>query len=76
MLKILGMGKANTSDVLVITASNGENLKLAQRFVEMAGSLGQSANLLDLTTIDLPLFTPRAQAQGTQIGRASCRERV
>ena len=41
-LEILGMSKANTSDVLVITASNGENLKLAQRFVEMAGNLGQS----------------------------------
>jgi len=40
-LEILGMSKANTSDVLVITASNGENLKLAQRFVEMAGNLGQ-----------------------------------
>ena len=65
MVEILGMNKANTSDVLVITASNGENLKLAQRFVEMAGTLGQSANLLDLTTIDLPLFTPRTQAQGT-----------
>ena len=54
-----------SSDVLVITASNGENLKLGQRFVEMAGTLGQSANLLDLTTIDLPLFTSRAQTQGT-----------
>jgi hypothetical protein len=65
MVEILGMNKANTSDVLVITASNGENLKLAQRFVETAGTLGQSANLLDLTTIDLPLFTPRTQTQGT-----------
>ena len=65
MVEILGMNRANTSDVLVITASNGENLKLAQRFVEMAESLGQSANLLDLTTIDLPLFTPRAQAHDT-----------
>ena len=65
MVEILGMSKANTSDVLVITASNGENLKLAQRFVEMAGSLGQSVDLLDLTTIDLPLFTPRAQEQVT-----------
>ena len=62
---LLSMNKAKTSDVLVITASNGENLKLAQRFVETAGNLGQSADLLDLTTIDLPLFTPRAQIQGT-----------
>ena len=65
MVEILGMSKAKTSDVLVISASNGENLKLAQRFVETAGTMGQSANLLDLTTIDLPLFTPRAQTQGT-----------
>ena len=57
MVEILGMNRANTRDVLVITASNGENLKLAQRFVETAGTLGQSANLLDLTTIDLPLFS-------------------
>ena len=59
------MNKANTSDVLVITASNGENLKLAQRVVDMAGNLGQAAELPDLTSIDLPLFTPRAQTQGT-----------
>lgn len=65
MVEILGMNKPNTSDVLVITASNGENLKLAQRFVETAGTLGQSADLLDLTTIDLPLFTPRAQSKAT-----------
>jgi NAD(P)H-dependent FMN reductase len=65
MGELLGMNKANTSDVLVISASNGENLKLAQRFVETAGNLGQSADLLDLTTIDLPLFTPRAHTQGT-----------
>ena len=65
MVEILGMNKPNRSDVLVISASNGENLKLAQRFVETAGTMGQSANLLDLTTIDLPVFTPRAQTQGT-----------
>ena len=65
MVDILGMSEANANDVLVITASNGENLKLAQRFVETAGTLGQSADLLDLTTINLPLFTPRAQAHGT-----------
>ena len=47
--------------LLVIAASNGENLKLAQRFVEAAQKLDTTADLLDLTTIDLPLFTPRAQ---------------
>ena len=56
------MGSEKPLDVLVITASNGENLKLAQRFQTSARSLGQKAELLDLTTLDLPLFTPRAQA--------------
>ena len=51
-------------DVLVIAASNGENLKLAGRFADQTRELGQSAEVLDLTTIDLPLFTPRAQKRG------------
>ena len=55
---------ASTPDLLVITASNGENLKLAQRFTAQAHGHGQTAELLDLTTVDLPLFTPRVQAMG------------
>jgi NAD(P)H-dependent FMN reductase len=51
--------------VLVIAASNGENLKLAERFAAAARQQGQSAVVLDLTAIDLPLFTPRALAAGT-----------
>jgi chromate reductase, NAD(P)H dehydrogenase (quinone) len=51
-----------TSDLLVIAASNGENLKLAERFAAEAISQGQRADVLDLTTVSLPLFTPRAQA--------------
>ncbi|QPN64845.1 NAD(P)H-dependent oxidoreductase [Synechococcus sp. CBW1004] len=49
-------------DVLVIAASNGENLKLAERFAAAARQAGHSADVLDLTAIDLPLFTPRSQA--------------
>ena len=56
---------APAPDLLVIAASNGENLKLAQRFVAQANALGQTSQLLDLTTVDLPLFTPRIQQQGT-----------
>ena len=58
------MSMTNGSDVLVIAASNGENLKLAQRFVEQVQKQGNSADLLDLTTLELPLFTPRTQQQG------------
>ncbi len=52
------MSKENSADVLVIAASNGENLKLAQRFVDQVQAQGSSADLLDLTTLELPLFTP------------------
>lgn len=50
------------TDVLVIAASNGQNLQLAERFAAAARQQGQSTAVLDLTGIDLPLFTPRAQA--------------
>ena len=48
-----------SADLLVITASNGENLKLAQRFVEIGKELGAGPELLDLTTLKLPLYNPR-----------------
>ena len=57
------MNNAPEKGLLVIAASNGENLKLAQRFASQANALGQTAEVLDLTTVDLPLFTPRTQQQ-------------
>ncbi len=50
---------ASPSTLLVITASNGENLQLAKRFVEAGEILGEKTELLDLTTLDLPLYNPR-----------------
>ena len=50
--------------LLILAASNGENLKLAQRFSDAARELGASPSVLDLTTTGLPLFTPEAQAAG------------
>ena len=51
--------------LLVITASNGENLKLAERFLVEARKLNYSCKLLDLTQPenDLPLFNPRQNSQ-------------
>ena len=51
--------------LLVITASNGENLKLAERFLVEARKLNYSCELLDLTQPenDLPLFNPRQNSQ-------------
>jgi chromate reductase, NAD(P)H dehydrogenase (quinone) len=58
------MTTSTSTDVLVIAASNGHNLQLAERFAAAASQQGHSAAVLDLTTITLPLFTPRAQLTG------------
>jgi chromate reductase len=50
------------TDVLVIAASSGENLQLAGRFGEAARQQGLSTEVLDLTTLDLPLYNPRLHA--------------
>ena len=63
-------------DVLLIAASNGQNLLLAERFAAAAREQGQSAEVLDLTTINLPLFTPRAQAAGTPAALAALQARL
>jgi NAD(P)H-dependent FMN reductase len=59
------MSTSPATDLLVIAASSGENLALAKRFAAAAQQQGQVAEVLDLTTVDLPLFTPRAQSAGT-----------
>ncbi len=46
-------------NLLVITASDGENLKLAKRFVSLGEQMGCNPQLLDLTSLDLPLFNPK-----------------
>ena len=51
----------SNKNLLVITASNAENLKLAKRFLEAGKELNYSCELLDLTESkhDLPIFNPR-----------------
>ena len=63
-------------DVLVLAASNGENLKLAERFAATARSQGRSAEVLDPTAVDLPLFTPRAQEKGTPAALAALQQKL
>jgi NAD(P)H-dependent FMN reductase len=70
------MSPQPSPDVLVITASNGENLMLADRFAVAARTLGQQAAVLDLTSMNLPLFTPRAMAAGTPAGLADLEARL
>lgn len=70
------MTPPTTCDLLVIAASNGQNLQLAERFATAARAQGQNAEVLDLTAIDLPLFTPRAQASGTPSAVADLQARL
>jgi len=71
MVDLLGLSNSMTPtpmptcDVLVIADSNGQNLLLAEHFAAAAREQDQSAEVLDLNAIDLPLFTARAQAGGT-----------
>ena len=51
--------------LLVITASNGGNLKLAERFLSAGKKLNYSCELLDLTKSEnnLPIFNPRQNSK-------------
>jgi len=53
-----------TTDLLVLAASNGENLKLAERFAAAGRERGMTVEVLDLTTLPLPLYNPRTLAEG------------
>ena len=64
------------TDLLAIAASNGENLALAQRFAAAATAQGLQAGVLDLTAVDLPLFTPRTLTEGTPAGLARLQEQL
>ncbi len=56
------MPTKSQAKLLVIAASNGENLKLAERFIKLGNELGAQSELLDLTEVNLPLYNPRTHA--------------
>jgi NAD(P)H-dependent FMN reductase len=47
--------------LIVIAASSGNNLNLANRFFEQAKIMGQDVELLDLCGLELPLYTPNTE---------------
>jgi NAD(P)H-dependent FMN reductase len=66
-----------SADLLVITASNGENLRLAERFARSGRDHGLSVELIDLTELALPLFNPRLHAaEGIPSGVAELQQRL
>lgn len=50
--------------LLICTASSGHNRALAQRLGAFASEMGITTSLLDLTTTDLPMYTPAREEQG------------
>ena len=42
---------------LMITATSGTNLELAERFADVAKDKGHHADIVDLAAMDLPMFT-------------------
>ncbi len=48
-----------SKDLIIITASCGKNLELSGKFLEKSNELKISSEILDLTTLDIPLFNPR-----------------
>ena len=42
---------------LMITATSGTNLELAERFANVAKDKGHEADIVDLAAMDLPMFT-------------------
>ena len=52
-----------TKDLIIITASCGKNLELSEKFLQKSNELGISSEILDLTTLDVPLFNPRIHSK-------------
>ena len=46
-------------NLIIISASCGKNLELSKMFLERSKTLKISAEILDLTSLDIPLFNPR-----------------
>ena len=52
-----------TKDLIIITASCGKNLELSEKFLAKSNELKISSEILDLTTLDVPLFNPRIHSK-------------
>lgn len=50
--------------MLILAASNGHNLRLAQLVSEEVIKQGHQASLIDLVELDLPLYTPAHERSG------------
>jgi len=49
----------DSKEIIIISASCGKNLELSQKFLEKSSEMKISSEILDLTTLEIPLFNPR-----------------
>jgi NAD(P)H-dependent FMN reductase len=44
--------------ITIFTASNGENLKMANRLAEITQEMGANTEVVDIVALNLPMYTP------------------
>ena len=49
----------NSTDLIIISASNGKNLELSKKFLKKASDIKLKSEIIDLTELEIPLFNPR-----------------
>ncbi len=49
----------DSKEIIIISASCGKNLELSQKFLEKSSEMKINSEILDLTTLNIPLFNPR-----------------
>ena len=54
------------SYMLILAASSGKNLELAQRFSEAFDAEGVASQVIDLTTLHWPVYTPELDGDAEQ----------
>ena len=55
---------SKSKDLIIISASCGKNLELSKIFQKKSNELQLSSEILDLTTLKIPLFNPRFHNKG------------
>ena len=53
----------DSKEIIIISASCGKNLELSKKFLEKSSEMKISSEILDLTTLDIPLFNPRIHSK-------------
>ncbi|MEE2904258.1 MAG: NAD(P)H-dependent oxidoreductase [Myxococcota bacterium] len=53
--------------ILIVAASNGHNLDLAKQLQQQSRDMGFESEILDLTKVELPVYSPVKEAEGLPV---------